>query len=179
MSHALLSPIGTASSFPPLTPQSGASSPALSLASRLAELITREPSLLTDSQRLADALEVMRRSGGSALQVVESSAAQGGAGTAVLVVVVGRDEDRVPAEDEIRVRFGLTRREATVAWCLAHRQSNDEIARALCVSPHTARHHTERVLGKLKVHSRREVRTALLSPEQPAATAVSQDLLQS
>lgn len=57
----------------------------------------------------------------------------------------------------VRNRYGLTRRQAEVALLLTDRKTNDEIADALCVSPHTARHHTEAVMGKLGARSRREV----------------------
>lgn len=53
-------------------------------------------------------------------------------------------------------RFGLTPREAEVAALLAEGRSNGEVARRLGISPHTARHHTQRVLGKLGAHSRAE-----------------------
>ncbi len=53
-----------------------------------------------------------------------------------------------------RKGLGLTKREADVARLLAERRSNLEIAAALCISPHTARHHTEQVLVKLGLHSR-------------------------
>jgi DNA-binding CsgD family transcriptional regulator len=39
-----------------------------------------------------------------------------------------------------------------------HRLSNNEIARMLSISPHTARHHTENVLAKLGVRSRKALR---------------------
>lgn len=55
----------------------------------------------------------------------------------------------------------LTRQEARVAALLCERRSNAEIARALSLSPHTARHHTERVLATLGVHSRRDVLDAV------------------
>lgn len=164
MTHAIVS---TTSNFPPFTHHSGATNAAVSFAGKLADIIRQEPSLLSHPERLAEALELNRHSEQPRLQVVESGMASlDGFGTSVLVVVVGRDEDRVPSEEAIRQHFGLTRRESAVAWCLAHRQSNDEIARALSVSPHTARHHTERVLGKLKVHSRRAVRDVLLAPPE-------------
>jgi DNA-binding CsgD family transcriptional regulator len=51
----------------------------------------------------------------------------------------------------------LTPREREVAALLAARRTNGEIAAALGVSPHTARHHTERVLRKYGVSSRRRV----------------------
>jgi len=139
---------------------------------RIAELVQRAPALLNDPERLAVLLEQERRDLATPLQVVEARTlpAQSPTGNSVLVVVVERRRDDVPSEEEIADRFGLTRRESMVAWCLAHRQSNDEIAKTLGVSPHTARHHTERVLAKLGVHSRRAVRTVLLAPAQSAVT---------
>jgi DNA-binding NarL/FixJ family response regulator len=41
-----------------------------------------------------------------------------------------------------------------VAMLLAEGRSNEDVAAALQVSPHTARHHTQHVLAKLGVHSR-------------------------
>ncbi len=49
----------------------------------------------------------------------------------------------------------LTPREAEVARLLARRATNAEVAAALGVSPHTARHHAQRVLEKLGLRSRR------------------------
>ena len=51
-------------------------------------------------------------------------------------------------------RYGLTRRELEVATLLAQGRTNTAIANKLHISTHTARHHTQRVLGKLGVHSR-------------------------
>jgi DNA-binding CsgD family transcriptional regulator len=59
-------------------------------------------------------------------------------------------------EIELARRFGLTRREIQVATLLAQGRSNQAIARELKISAHTARHHTQRVLSKLQVHSRGE-----------------------
>ncbi len=56
----------------------------------------------------------------------------------------------------LKERFGLTRREIEVAKLLAQGQSNQAIARELNISAHTARHHTQRILAKLEVHSRGE-----------------------
>lgn len=80
----------------------------------------------------------------------------------VVVVVIQRDEPRLPSVDELRRRFGLTAREAEVALMLAERKSNKEIARELLVTEHTARRHTERVLQKLGINSRTDVRVRLL-----------------
>jgi len=56
----------------------------------------------------------------------------------------------------LRERFGLTKRELEVAQLLAKGRSNQAIARELKISAHTARHHTQRILSKLEVHSRAE-----------------------
>ena len=65
-----------------------------------------------------------------------------------------------PAEralDALASAHGLTAREAEVAVLLARRLRNDEVARTLGVSAHTARRHTERVFQKLGVRSRGDV----------------------
>ncbi|MFL5519109.1 MAG: response regulator transcription factor [Gemmatimonadales bacterium] len=51
-------------------------------------------------------------------------------------------------------RYELSQRELEVALLLADGRSNVEIAAAVKVSTHTARHHTQHVLGKLGVPSR-------------------------
>jgi DNA-binding NarL/FixJ family response regulator len=70
---------------------------------------------------------------------------------------------RSPAADDKPVdqstdgnSYGLTRRETQVAKLLAQGRSNQAIARELKISQHTARHHTQRILAKLEVHSRGE-----------------------
>lgn len=67
--------------------------------------------------------------------------------------------ERAPAGGDERQRmlqelYHLTAREAEVALLLAEGSSNFAVARELGISPHTARHHTQRVLGKLSVRSR-------------------------
>lgn len=64
-------------------------------------------------------------------------------------------------EQSLAERFGLTPQEARVAMLLAEHRSNRDIADRLGVSVHTARHHTERVLAKLDIHSRYDVRRVL------------------
>lgn len=49
----------------------------------------------------------------------------------------------------------LTRRELQIIELLAQRLSNDEIAAALTISPHTVRNHLSNLYGKLGVRSRR------------------------
>jgi DNA-binding CsgD family transcriptional regulator len=58
--------------------------------------------------------------------------------------------------EHLRADYGMTPREVDVALLLAEGCSNQTVARRLGISPHTARHHTQRVLGKLGVHSRSE-----------------------
>jgi DNA-binding NarL/FixJ family response regulator len=60
------------------------------------------------------------------------------------------------SDEKLMKSFGLTRREAQVARLLSRGHSNQAIARELEISEHTARHHTQRILAKLEVHSRGE-----------------------
>jgi DNA-binding NarL/FixJ family response regulator len=59
-------------------------------------------------------------------------------------------------DDALRRISQLTRREREVLVLLAEGARNDAIARALVISPQTARTHIQNVLGKLGVHSRLE-----------------------
>ena len=68
----------------------------------------------------------------------------------------GRGRGQQRAGETLAERFGLTRREEEVALLLAQGKSNQTIARELKISAHTARHHTQRILSKLAVHSRGE-----------------------
>jgi DNA-binding NarL/FixJ family response regulator len=68
----------------------------------------------------------------------------------------GRADSNRDGESELSSRFGLTQREEQVAILLAHGRSNQAIAGELQISVHTARHHTQRILSKLQVHSRGE-----------------------
>lgn len=67
----------------------------------------------------------------------------------------------LPDRAALRERHGLTPRQAEVAVLLARRKTNPEIAAELCISEHTARSHTEAVMGKLGVHDRRDVEATL------------------
>lgn len=66
------------------------------------------------------------------------------------------------SEGEIRQRFGLTRQEARVALLLAEGRTNQELATALGLSPHTARNYTRRVFRRLGVSNRAQVARQLL-----------------
>ena len=61
-----------------------------------------------------------------------------------------------PGSSHLHLDYGMTPREVEVAMLIAEGCSNSTVARRLGISPHTARHHTQRVLGKLGVHSRAE-----------------------
>lgn len=69
-----------------------------------------------------------------------------------------------PTTDELRVQYGLTAREAQVALLLAEGASEKGVARALGISLHTARRHTEKVFMKLEVRARAQVAGVLLGP---------------
>lgn len=79
----------------------------------------------------------------------------------VVIVALERHAPALPSEKEVRERFALTPTEAAVAILLAERRSNREIAATLLVTEHTARRHTERVLSKLRIRRRTDVRDAL------------------
>lgn len=93
----------------------------------------------------------------------------GALGRPMVVVVVGSEP--LPDARTLGERFGLTARQAEVALLLARRLSNREVARALSISRHTARHHTEMVLLKLGLTSRREVRARIAGGDGAGGTA--------
>jgi len=73
--------------------------------------------------------------------------------------------------EELRAVYRLTGREVEVIRLLLQRRSNSEIAQSLTISEHTARHHTESVLLKLGVRSRKDVETVLFTVAERAADA--------
>lgn len=79
-----------------------------------------------------------------------------------LVLVTVEDRTRAPLSDqELRERYGLTRREIVVARLVAEGLSNPQIAKRLWISPYTARNHVERLLQKLEAGSRTRVAALL------------------
>lgn len=84
----------------------------------------------------------------------------------VALVTVHTNEASVADSGALRDRFDLTPRQAEVARLLARRLTNDEIAQRLQVSPNTARHHTEAVMGKMEVSDRREVGVRLQATDR-------------
>src|SRR5207253_2941693 len=75
-------------------------------------------------------------------------------------LIIGTSAD-ASALTHALARYGLTPRETEVALLLARRLTTEEIARALGCAERTARHHTEQVMTKLGVASRRAVADAL------------------
>jgi DNA-binding response OmpR family regulator len=60
-------------------------------------------------------------------------------------------------DEDLRTRFGLTRRQVEVARLLAEGCSNAELAQRLRVTGNTARNHTEQVMNKLGTSKRARV----------------------
>ena len=77
------------------------------------------------------------------------------------LVVLVEERSSTDVWNDTFERYGLTRREMEVARLLVDRHSNKEIAERLSVTCHTAGRHTERVLRKLGLSSRRDVRAKL------------------
>jgi DNA-binding NarL/FixJ family response regulator len=110
---------------------------------RLSDLLSAFSDLRRDSQlllsQLRESLREMRELRGQ-LQEQRGRGRGNGAGNGKIAY--------------LQDKYGLTQRELEVARLLAQGRTNTAIANTLHISTHTARHHTQRVLGKLGVHSR-------------------------
>ncbi|HEY8468133.1 MAG TPA: helix-turn-helix transcriptional regulator [Longimicrobiales bacterium] len=84
-------------------------------------------------------------------------------GSQLVVVAIERSADLFPTPQELQARFRLTRREAEVALLVAERRSTQEMAEMLFVTRHTVRRHIEKVLLKLGVRRRTDVRHVLMA----------------
>lgn len=82
--------------------------------------------------------------------------------TVAVVIVQPQPYDRLAPRANQRSER-LTEREQEVAHLLAAGKSTKQVAAALAISPHTARHHTERVYAKLGLRSRVALALALAS----------------
>lgn len=80
------------------------------------------------------------------------------------VLVVVHPSAAAVDDAAIRARWGLTRTQARVARLLAEGRCNGDVARAMHISPHTARHHTGQVLAKLGIVGRAQVAARLAAP---------------
>ena len=78
-----------------------------------------------------------------------------------MVLVLMQQPDRMPCDVTLRTQYGLTDREVDVARLLVERNSAREIADRLGIKESTASRHTERVMKKVGVGSRKEVRLKL------------------
>lgn len=87
-------------------------------------------------------------------------------GNHAVLVTIQRAQAPLPSPEFLMRSFALTAREARVALLLARGFRNSKIASELQISPHTARHHTDKVLTKLNVHGRAEVASAVVSGQQ-------------
>lgn len=74
----------------------------------------------------------------------------------VRVAVRALDADESSAAGT-QAAYGLTTAESRVAVLLTQRKTAREIASEMRITEHTARRHTEHVMKKLRIHSRREV----------------------
>lgn len=145
------------------------------IAASLVRLTAATPQLReeADSRVLTEHIAI----GGAAYRVKGELLAHA-ATTPVVLVAIERHPDAYPSYHELRAAFRLTRAEARVATLLAERMSNREIAQELGVTGHTARRHTEKVLLKLGIHRRTDVRRELLrcirrSEATPRSTPVT------
>ena len=84
-----------------------------------------------------------------------------------IVVLMQEPMEQLMCDAVLRGCFRLTNREIQVARLLANRHSNKEIAELLEVTVYTAGRHTERVLKKLGIASRRDVRDKLKGEVPP------------
>lgn len=80
---------------------------------------------------------------------------------AAALLLRGLERETRRAEVEA-VLAALTPREQQVAWRAARGQTNRQIAQALVISPETVKTHVARVLDKLEVRSKAELRLLLL-----------------
>jgi DNA-binding NarL/FixJ family response regulator len=117
---------------------------------------------LWDHVRIARTAVERRRGSRTAPAPASAVRVRTAAGESVVVVLVDRQAPaRTPNPAEICERFNLTARECDVALLLAERLSCREIASRLNMSFHTARCHTEKILLKLGVRSKHDVRKRL------------------
>ncbi|MGI8766797.1 MAG: response regulator transcription factor [Gemmatimonadaceae bacterium] len=82
--------------------------------------------------------------------------------TSVIVIIERASQPAQVNLEQVRKELQLTPRESQALALLLARYSTAEIARALGVSSHTARHHIERVCRKARVSGRAGLHSALV-----------------
>jgi DNA-binding CsgD family transcriptional regulator len=97
---------------------------------------------------------------GVRLRPARISSSRAPAEPAILVVLEPENSAEITAE-RIQTGARLTARQAEVGLLLTRRCTNAEIARALGISPATARHHTEAVMTAIQVRRRQDVAARL------------------
>ena len=156
----------------------------------LTTLLTTDPertAVVSEIRRLAQALQPLRGNGieadrigvdlnrgtGKAVRQVQTKTSEyricgsllqpGTLGMEeVTLVTVERQSMTLPSTRQLQMHYQLTPREADVALLLAEGLSNRAVAERLFISPHTARHHTEKVLDKLDLSTRAAVAITIL-----------------
>lgn len=108
---------------------------------------------------------------GAAFRVVESRPLASPGDRLLLIVA---EPLPVLRTEPVQTTARLTKREQQVAHLLEQRATNREIAAALGISVHTARHHSERVLMKLGVRSRAAVRGRMATLGRARRSATDQ-----
>ena len=117
---------------------------------------------------LATAISLVHAPGSTTSEVVRIGDArfrvitQRHEGDGWIVVLLQEPREDFVCDEVLERWYKLTPREIEVARLLADRYSNKEIAERLGITVYTAGRHTERVLKKLGLQSRRHVRVKLL-----------------
>lgn len=125
------------------------------VARSVAELGSRDPVIAAGA--LGRTGERVVRTGRGAYRLSASIAGESGPPPRGVMVLVEPSFREPRSDAEIRETYRLTAQEIRIARALGEGLPNDEVARALGISPHTARRHTEHVLDKLGIASRAQV----------------------
>lgn len=128
---------------------------------RMIEELAKSVLTRTDASRTASTPQTLRRAFTIGGEEFDARIALPVDKANVAVAVLMRRNTAQPTIEQLRRSFGLTKREAEVAQLLAARLSNKEIARKLNFTIYTAKRHTEHVLGKLGLSSRRHVQAVV------------------
>jgi DNA-binding CsgD family transcriptional regulator len=133
------------------------------------------PAATTARDVVAHPIELRTDSGRYRVRCCEVAPDGPGAAAAVAVSLerLSRAEVELGAApaQTLRRNYGLTEREVDVTRLLLHGKSNADIAHELGLSPHTARHHTQKVLDKLGASSRAQVPSLLRTAERESPDA--------